>query len=142
MDVWVLWILAAVALAIGEMVTVSFFLGPFAGGALVAAIVALVGGGIVASTLVFLVASVLLLLFVRPVARRHLRQPTPLRTGTDALIGEPAQVLERIANREATGVARIGGEVWTARALDDDRVIEPGEPVTVVQIRGATALVD
>lgn len=142
MDVWVIWIVAAVALAIGEMVTVSFFLGPFAGGALLAAIVALAGGGWVPSTLVFLLASVLLLLFVRPVARRHLRQPAALRTGTDALIGERAQVLERIANDEATGVARIGGEVWTARAFDDDRVIEPGEQVTVVQIRGATALVD
>ncbi|HEY8581837.1 MAG TPA: NfeD family protein [Capillimicrobium sp.] len=142
MDPWVIWIVAAVALAVGEMVTVSFFLGPFAAGALLAAIVALVGGGWVISTVVFLVASILLLLFVRPVAKRHLRQPPALRTGTDALIGQQAQVLERIANGEATGVARIGGEVWTARAFDDDRVIEPGEPVHVIQIRGATALVD
>ena len=142
MDPWVIWIVAAVALAVGEMVTVSFFLGPFAAGALLAAVVALVGGGWVISTVVFLVASILLLLFARPVAKRHLRQPPALRTGTDALIGQQAQVLERIANGEATGVARIGGEVWTARAFDDDRVIEPGEPVHVIQIRGATALVE
>jgi membrane protein implicated in regulation of membrane protease activity len=142
MDPWVIWIVAAVALAVGEMVTVSFFLGPFAAGALIAAVVALVGGGWVVSTLVFLLASILLLLFVRPIAKRHLRQPAALRTGTAALIGEPARVLERIANDEATGLAHIAGETWTARAFDDDRVIEPGEPVTVVQIRGATALVD
>ncbi|HEU4656429.1 MAG TPA: NfeD family protein [Capillimicrobium sp.] len=142
MDAWVVWVVAAVALAVGEMVTVSFFLGPFAGGAVIAAVVALAGGGWVASTVVFLLVSILLLLFVRPIARRHVRQPAALRTGTDALIGQPAHVLERISNDEASGVARIGGEVWTARAFDDDRVIEPGERVTVIQIRGATALVD
>lgn len=142
MDPWVVWVVAAVALAVGEMLTTSFFLGPFAGGAVVAALVALVGGGWVASTLVFLAISIGLLLFVRPVARRHLRQPPALRTGTAALIGRQAIVLERIANHEGVGVARIDGEVWTARAFDDDRVIEPGERVSVIEIRGATALVD
>jgi membrane protein implicated in regulation of membrane protease activity len=142
MDPWVVWVVAAVALAVGEMLTTSFFLGPFAGGAVVAALVALAGGGWVASTLVFLAISVGLLLFVRPVARRHLRQPPALRTGTAALIGRQAVVLERISNDEGVGVARIDGEVWTARAFDDDRVIEPGERVSVIEIRGATALVD
>ena len=142
MDPWVVWIVAAVALAVGEMLTTSFFLGPFAGGAVVAALAALAGGGWVVSTLVFLAVSIALLLFVRPVAKRHLRQPPALRTGIAALIGRQAVVLERIANDEGVGVARIDGEVWTARAFDDDRVIEPGERVIVIEIRGATALVD
>ena len=142
MDAWVIWVVAACALAVGEIATVSFFLGPFAGGAVVAAVVALLGGGWVGSTIAFLVVSVLLLTFLRPVARRHLRQAPALRTGTAALIGRPAVVLERISNDEGVGVARIDGEVWTARAFDDDRVIEPGEKVSVIEIRGATALVD
>ena len=51
-------------------------------------------------------------------------------------------VLERIANDEGVGCVRIeGGEVWTARSFDDDEVIEAGERVEVVEIRGATALV-
>src|SRR5690606_23118448 len=142
MDAWVIWVVAACALAVGEIANVSFFLGPFAGGAVVAAVVALLGGGWVGSTIAFLVVSVLLLTFLRPVARRHLRQAPALRTGTAALIGRPAVVLERISNDEGVGVARIDGEVWTARAFDDDRVIEPGEKVSVIEIRGATALVD
>ena len=64
-----------------------------------------------------------------------------LRTGTAALVGQPALVLERIANREGVGTVKIGGEVWTARAFDEDQVIEAGEQVEVVEIRGATALV-
>ncbi|MBX5440991.1 MAG: NfeD family protein [Solirubrobacteraceae bacterium] len=142
MDPWVIWVVAACVLAVGEIATVSFFLGPFAGGAVIAAVVSLIGGGWIASTLVFLVVSVLLLAFLRPVARRHRRQPPALRTGAAALIGRPAVVLERISNDEGLGVARIDGEVWTARAFDEDRVIEPGEKVTVIEIRGATALLD
>ncbi len=79
---------------------------------------------------------------LRPVARRHRRLPPPIRTGAAALVGQRAMVLERIANDEGVGCVRIdGGEVWTARSYDDDEVIEVGERVEVVEIRGATALV-
>jgi membrane protein implicated in regulation of membrane protease activity len=142
MDPWVIWIVAACLLAVGEIATVSFFLGPFAAGAVVAAIVALAGGGWVVSSIVLPGFSVLTLLFVRPGARRHLRQGPTLKTGPAALVGRHAIVLETIANDEGTGSARIDGEVWTARAFDDDRVIPAGERVHVIEIRGATALVD
>ena len=52
-----------------------------------------------------------------------------------------APVLERIANDEGVGCVKIDGEVWTARAYDEDGVIEVGPAVEVVEIRGATALV-
>jgi membrane protein implicated in regulation of membrane protease activity len=138
---WVWWTIAAVALAVGEMAIMGFFLAPFAGGALVAAIFSLLGAGAIASTLAFAVITALLFLFVRPVARRHLHQPAEMRTGTAALIGRSGMVLERIANDEGVGCVKIDGEVWTARAYDDDEVIEAGKRVQVIQIRGATALV-
>jgi membrane protein implicated in regulation of membrane protease activity len=141
MDAWVIWILVAVAFGVGELLTTSFFLAPFSGGALVAALVALIGGGAVASWLTFIIVSLLLLWVVRPIARAHLRVPAQLRTGTAALIGRRAIVLERIANDEGVGCVKIDGEVWTARAYDDEAVIEAGTPVQVVEIRGATALV-
>jgi membrane protein implicated in regulation of membrane protease activity len=50
-------------------------------------------------------------------------------------------VLERIANDEGVGCVKIDGEVWTARAYEEDTVIEAGTPVQVIEIRGATALV-
>jgi len=140
MDAWVLWIVLAVVLAIGEMLTLGFFLAPFAGGALAAAPVAALGAGQIAAGIVFLVVSMLLFWVVRPIARAHRRTPPALRTGTDALVGREAMVLERIANDEAVGVVKIDGEVWTARAYGDE-VIEPGARVQVVEIRGATALV-
>jgi membrane protein implicated in regulation of membrane protease activity len=141
MDDWVVWLIAACVLAAGEIVTTSFFLAPFAAGAFLATIVSLLGAGFVLSGVVFLVASTLLFLFVRPVARRHLRQPAQLRTGTAALVGRSGTVVERIANGEGVGAVKIEGEVWTARAYDDDEVIEAGRRVHVMEIRGATALV-
>jgi membrane protein implicated in regulation of membrane protease activity len=138
----VLWILAAVVLGFGEVATTGFFLAPFAGGALLAAVVAAAGGGTVVSWGLFIVASLLLLLVVRPIARSHRRLPAPLRTGAAALIGRRGVVVERIVNHEAVGAIRIeNGEVWTARAYDDDADIDIGARVEVVEIRGATALV-
>src|SRR3954469_17237864 len=142
MDAWVWWIVAACILAAGEIATAGFFLAPFAVGAALAALADLAGAGGVVSAVVFLGTSVVLLAFVRPIATRHLKQPAHLRTGTAALVGGNAMVLERIANAEGVGCAKIGGEIWTARAFDDDRVIQPGERVQVIEIRGATALVD
>jgi membrane protein implicated in regulation of membrane protease activity len=138
---WVWWTIAGVALAVGEMAIMGFFLAPFAGGCFAAAIFSLAGAGTAVSIVVFAVITALLFMFVRPVARRHLHQPAELRTGTAALIGRSGVVLERIANDEGVGVVKIDGEVWTARAYDEDEVIEAGSRVQVIQIRGATALV-
>jgi membrane protein implicated in regulation of membrane protease activity len=136
-----LWIVAACAFGVGELLTTGFFLAPFAVGALVAALVATIGGPAVLAWLTFLIVSLLMLWVVRPIARAHVRTPPQLRTGAAALVGRNAVVLERIANREAVGCVRVDGEVWTARSYDEDQVIEAGTEVQIVEIRGATALV-
>jgi membrane protein implicated in regulation of membrane protease activity len=139
MDDWVLWTIAAVALAVGEIITVGFFLGPLAIAAGLAAVVALAGGGLTVQLLAFVVASVASLGLIRPVAMRHLRTPARIRTGTAALVGAKAVVLERVD--VDGGSVKIGGEVWTARTYDEDDVIEAGARVEVMKIEGATALV-
>jgi membrane protein implicated in regulation of membrane protease activity len=141
MDAWVVWLIAAVVFGVGEIATLGFFLAPFAGGALVAALISGAGGGALISWASFLVVSAVLLAALRPLARSHRRLPPLLRTGTAALVGKSATVVERIANDEGVGCVRIDGEVWTARSYVDDDVIEAGKKVQVVEIRGATALV-
>jgi membrane protein implicated in regulation of membrane protease activity len=134
-------VIIAAGAGIGEMLTAGFYLAPFSLAAVLAAIVDGAGAGGVAPWVVFVVASVLSLGVLRPIARSHIRQPPQMRTGAAALIGKQAVVLERIANQEGVGCVKIDGEVWTARALDDDRVIEKGTRVDVIDIKGATALV-
>jgi membrane protein implicated in regulation of membrane protease activity len=141
MSGWVLWVIAAAALGIGEMLTTSFFLAPFALGAGLAAATDAAGAGGLPAWIVFVLVSLLTLGVVRPIATAHLRTPPQIRTGSAALIGKRAIVLERIANNEGIGCVKIDGEVWTARSLDDDQEIEKGTRVEVVEIRGATALV-
>lgn len=141
MDAWAIWILLAVVFAVGEIVTLGFFLAPFAAGAVLGAVADLAGAGTIVSLVVFLVSSLLLFGFVRPIARRHMRTPAQLRTGTAALVGQTAIVTERIANDESSGAVKLEGELWTARAYDGDEIIEAGSRVHVVEIRGATALV-
>jgi membrane protein implicated in regulation of membrane protease activity len=119
----------------------GFYLAPFALGALVAAVVSLLGVGVTLSAIVFVLVSALVFMTLRPVARRHRRLPQSIRTGAAALIGRRGIVLERIANDEGVGCVKIDGEVWTARSYADDEVIDAGQPVEVVEIRGATALV-
>jgi membrane protein implicated in regulation of membrane protease activity len=138
-DDWVWWVIAAGVLAVGEIATMGFFLGPIAIAATLAAIVAVVGGGLAAQWIVFIAGSLASLLVLRPIARRHLRTPAALRTGTAALVGSPAVVLERV-DRDG-GQVKIGGEVWSARSYDDDDAFEPGSRVEVMKIDGATALV-
>jgi membrane protein implicated in regulation of membrane protease activity len=139
MDSWVIWLIVAVLFGVGEIATLGFFLAPFAGGALVAAIVAGAGAPAIAAWAVFLAVSLVLLAALRPVAIRHLRQAPQLRTGSAALVGRTGTVVERITGDE--GSVRIEGEIWTARAYDEDEVIEAGKRVHVLEIRGATALV-
>jgi membrane protein implicated in regulation of membrane protease activity len=141
MESWVIWLIAAAVFGVGEILTLGFFMAPFAGGALIAAIVAAAGAGAALSWVAFLVVSVVLLAGLRPIARSHRRQAPSLRTGTAALVGRTGMVVERIANDEGVGCVRIDGDVWTARAYDEDEVIEVGKRVQVIEIRGATALV-
>jgi membrane protein implicated in regulation of membrane protease activity len=139
---WILWLVVACLLGAGELHTGGFYLLPFALGAALAAVVTFLGVGAALSAVVFVATSGIVVLTLRPVARRHRRLPPAIRTGAAALIGRHAMVLERIANQEGVGCVRIdGGEVWTARSFDDDEVIDAGERVEVVEIRGATALV-
>ncbi len=140
MPLWLIWAIIAVLLGIGEMLTPGlFFLGPLALSAGIAALVALIGGGTIISLIVFILASVGSLAFLRPIAKSHLRMPMVSRTGTDALVGRKAVVTRRIdANG---GRVRIGGEEWSARSYLDGQVVEEGKSVDVIQIEGATALV-
>ena len=137
---WLIWAIVAVALAVGELLTPGmFFLSPVALAAFAAGIVSLLGVAAWLQLIVFIAVSIASLGVLRPIARAHIRMPALTRTGTAALVGSKAVVLQRVdANG---GRVRIGGEEWSARAYLDDQVLEPGTRVEVVKIEGATALV-
>lgn len=140
MPAWALWAIVAALLAAGELATPGlFFLAPVALAAGAAVVVAAAGVGLALQLVAFVAASALGLLVLRPLARRHLRLPPVLRSGTAALHGARATVLQQVT--DTGGTVRIGGDTWSARPYVEGDSIEPGVTVDVVEIDGATARV-
>ena len=137
---WIVWLIVAAVLGVAELVTLTFAFGLIAVAAVVAAVVGVFHLDLAAQLAAFVVAAGAGLVFVRPIAIRHIKQPPALRTGTAALVGRSAIVLEEIT--EHNGRVRIDGEEWSSRPyLDESLVIPVGTKVDVMQIKGATALV-
>ena len=137
---WIVWLIAAAVLGVAELVTMTFAFGLIAVAAVVAAVVGAFHLGLTFQLASFVGAAGSGLVFVRPIAIRHLKQPPELRTGVAALVGRSAIVLEEV--NEHSGRVRIDGEEWTSRPyLDETLVIPVGTRVDVMQIKGATALV-
>lgn len=137
---WLGWVGLAVVLGIVEVATLDLVFAMLAVGALAGAGTALATDNVAGQVLVTLAVALGMLFVVRPVALRHLRTPAALRTGVAALVGERAVVLEPVD--ADGGRVRLKGEVWSARTAAVGRSIAVGAAVQVVQIDGATAVVD
>jgi membrane protein implicated in regulation of membrane protease activity len=136
---WIAWLIAAVALGVAEAFTLTLAFGLLAAAALIAAIVAGVGGSLLLQVLAFAITAGVGLVIVRPIARRQMTHPSLVREGSYALVGKKAMVIEEVTGTQ--GLIKLSGEVWSARALDEDQVIPVGTAVDVMEIDGATAIV-
>jgi membrane protein implicated in regulation of membrane protease activity len=132
------WLLAAVALGAAEFAVSGLVLGMICGGALAATVAAALDAGLIVETSVFTVVSLGLLIFVRPVAQRHLNSGPLLQSGTARLVGVEGVVLESVT--ATGGRVRLEGEIWSARSYDEAQY-PIGATVRVVRIDGATAVV-
>jgi membrane protein implicated in regulation of membrane protease activity len=136
---WIIWLVAAAALGVAEFFALTLALGLLAVAAVVAAVVAGLGGPLPVQILAFATAGAAALLIVRPIARRHMAHPPLVREGSDALIGKTAVVVDEVT--AVRGLIRLSGEEWSARSFDEHQVIPAGAQVTVMQIEGASAVV-
>ena len=137
---WIVWLIVAAVLGVAELLTTTFAFGLIAAAAVVAAVIGAFHISLPLQLVAFVIAAGAGLGFVRPIALKHLKQPPTLRTGTAALVGRTAIVLEEITDH--SGRVRIDGEEWSSRAyVDDSPAIPVGTKVDVMQIKGATALV-
>jgi membrane protein implicated in regulation of membrane protease activity len=136
---WLLWLAAALAAGVIEIITVDFFFLMIAGGALATAIAAGAGVPGPLQVLVFALSSSGLLFGVRPPLKRWVRNTPELAMNVDALVGRSAVVLETVTER--AGLVKLAGEVWTARPAAGLTSIEVGSAVHVLRIEGATAVV-
>lgn len=136
---WIVWLILAIALGVAELLTLTLGLGLLAVAALVAAVVAGLGGGLALQVIAFAVTGAAGLLVVRPIARRHMTGPPLSLEGSDALLGRTALVLRDVGATD--GLIKLAGEEWSARSFDETQVIPTGTLVEVMEIEGARAVV-
>ena len=144
MEDWLIWFLSALGLLVAEMFTPGFWLACLAIGALAAGLTALVPGlGPAIQGLTFAAGSLLSMAGLRPKLLRafQLTAGSGVRTGVDALIGKTAVVTERIEPLSGMGRVKVEGEDWRGVSADAT-VIEPGTLVTIIQVDGATLMVE
>ncbi|MCU0272971.1 MAG: NfeD family protein [Acidimicrobiales bacterium] len=136
---WI-WLVAGFVFLVGEMASPgSFFLLPFAAGAIVAAVLAFAGVGVAGEWIAFLGVSAAAFAALRPLARRLDRDAQQPGIGATRLVGQSGVVLEPIAAGDL-GLVRIHREEWRAEALDGSAVAV-GTPVKVVEVRGTRVIV-
>ena len=137
MPIW-MWLAASGALLVVEILTVDLLFASLAFSALLAAGANALGFGVVVQGVVFGVGAAGSLMFLRPIALRHLKKkPADHATNIEALIGAPAMTLSAITEHD--GLVKLSGETWSARSNTGE--IEVGSQVEVVAIEGATAVV-
>ena len=135
---WLVVIVAFVAIELNTMALTTIW---FAGGALAAFFAAYAGFSIKAQLVVFLIVSLIMLIFTRPFASKFINKGT-VKTNAESLIGKKARVTVEINNQLSQGAAVVGGQEWTARAEEDESVIPTGTMVTIKEIRGVKLIVE
>ena len=139
MDAELVWLVLGAVLIVVEVLTLTIALGMLGVAALLAAGVAVLGGGIVLQSLTFGAASLGLLVFARPPVQRMLTSRDDGSTDPRALSGSTALVVERVS--DDTGQVRLNGELWRARPYAGGGPVDAGREVSVAAVDGATLLV-
>ena len=134
----VLWLILAAICGIVEAITLGLTTIWFAGGAVAASIAAMAGFSLVVQVAAFLVVSILLIYFTRPIARKKLKIGKE-KTNVNALVGKEALVTETIEPLH-TGQAKVDGLVWSAAASDEHTTIQKGATVIINGIEGVTLI--
>lgn len=135
------WVAIALVLGVVELATLDFIFLMLVGGAFAAALAAGFGVGFVGQVIIAVLAAFMLLALIRPIVVRRVRSGDPTLTGTAALVGRDALVVETVTT--TGGRVKLAGEVWSARVVPGSApdALLPGLPVRVHAIDGATALV-
>lgn len=137
----ILWLIVLIAALVIESITMGLTTIWFSGGAIAAMIVELLSGSIYLQVVVFLVISLILLFYTRPIAMKHFNKERS-KTNLDSVIGKTAIVTLPIHNLKETGQVTLDGKEWTARSNDSSKEFEKGALVKIVSIKGVKLIVE
>lgn len=129
------WLVILVVAVVVEIITMGLASIWFAGGALIALIVAALQGPLWLQIVCFVAVSSLLLIFTRPIAMKYFNKDR-VRTNAESIVGRQAIVLSEVCNIKGQGLVSVGGQEWSARSHEDSQVLEQGSIVEVIAISG------
>ena len=135
------WLVLLIIFIVAECLTVGLISIWFAGGALIAMFFALLGVSTVWQIVVFLVVSAILLIITRPIAVKYINNKKE-KTNYQSVIGTVVKVIEKIDNLNQTGAAFTEGKEWTARAIEDNMILEKDTFAKVIEIEGVKLIVE
>lgn len=139
-EMLVFWlILLIIAIAI-EALTLGLTSIWFAGGALASILAALLNLPVIVQVALFVIVSVLLLIFTRPIAVKYFNKDR-IRTNVESMVGKQAIVISEIDNLQGIGQVTVSGQEWSARSADDKLGFQVGEVVRVVAVNGVKLVV-
>lgn len=136
-----IWLVLLIIFIVVELLTMGLTTIWFAAGSLAAAISAVFHAPVVVQVAIFLVVSILLLFFTRPVAVKYFNNER-IRTNVESMIGRQAIVISEINNLEGIGQVTVGGQEWSARSKEDGVTIPVGTVVVVCAINGVKLIVE
>ena len=137
----IMWLVALVLLIIIEIATMGLTTIWFAGGALIAAIAAGLQAPLVVQIVLFLVVSILLLYFTRPIAVKYFNKDR-VKTNAESLVGKQAIVISEVDNLQGIGQVTVGGMEWMARTTEAGVKLPVGSVVNIVAINGVKLIVE
>ena len=132
---WI-WISVIVLAVIIEMLTDQLISIWFVPGAMVATVLDFCEVDIIWQVIVFLAISILGIILGKTVLEKYFPKAANTKTNIDAIIGEKCIVTEKIDNFAGCGQAKVNGQIWSARSVDEDEVFEAGEILVIVAIEG------
>jgi inner membrane protein len=134
---WIIWLIIAALFLAGEVLTTGFFLLWFGVGAIVAALLALLGiNGLAFQIVAFLTVSILLVIASRTIFERFLGLGRNLKTGVEKMIGEVGTVVEPSQGERSEAAVKVYGSVWTAFPCEGEDPLTAGETVRVDRVDG------
>jgi membrane protein implicated in regulation of membrane protease activity len=133
------WLILLAVLIFIEIITLGLTTIWFAGGALVAFIVSMFVDNLMLEIILFLVVSIALLYFTRPLVIKYFN-PKRVKTNYEGVIGKDAMVIIKIDNMRAEGQVIVDGQEWSARSMDGS-IIEEGTKVRIHSISGVKLIV-
>lgn len=135
------WLAVMVIMLIIEIATLGITTIWFAGGALVAFVLAMFNVPFLVQIFVFLIVSFILLIFTRPVAVKYFNKDRA-RTNVEGMIGRQAVVMSEVDNLQGIGRVTVGGQEWSARTTQDGIVLPVGAVVIVKNVNGVKLIVE